>query len=113
MKAPRETDLVKQCLRVLALYPDIFAFRNNTGALSVGKRFVRFGKVGAPDIIGWIQCRGTAAFLGVEVKLPGRHPTEAQEDFLGRLRADGGCALIVHDLKELTDGITAFRRSLQ
>lgn len=47
--APLERDILRQCLDYLSLCPGVFVWRNNTGALNVGKRFVRFGTVGSSD----------------------------------------------------------------
>lgn len=88
-----ETELVKACLTVLAA-KRIFAWRNNSGALRVGKRFVRFGEPGSPDIIGILP---KGRFLGVECKIKANPLSTLQEDFRAMVIAAGGCYIIVRD----------------
>jgi hypothetical protein len=102
MKAPREQDLVKPALQLLALR-GVFAWRNNSGAIcatSNGKRrFVRFGGMpGSADVLGVLP---GGRFLGIELKKPGGKPTAKQEAFLAAVRAAGGVAWVVSSLAEL------------
>jgi hypothetical protein len=110
MRAPRETELVGACLRLLALR-GVFAWRNNSGAFVIGKgrarRFVRAGAVGAPDIIGVLP---GGRFLAVECKRPGRRPTPAQDAFLDRLRQAGALALVIDDVAALDRALAALLR---
>ena len=62
----RENVVCASCMRVLSLR-GIPAFRINSGACRVGKRFIRFGAPGLPDIIGVLP---DGRFLGVETKAP-------------------------------------------
>ncbi len=97
MKKPRETDLVAASLRLLNLC-GCFCWRNNTGALPVGKRFIRFGHPGSADIVGLLP---GGQFFCVECKC-GRNPlTPAQAHFLDTVRTAGGAALVVRDVAEL------------
>lgn len=112
MKAPSETQLVKACLEYLRLR-GVMAWRNNSGATPYkgkdGKgRFVRYGLKGSSDILGVIPLtvsgdgdRERGRFLGVEVKVPGKGPTEDQKQFLQNVTAAGGVALVVHSVDEL------------
>lgn len=62
-------------------------------------RFVRFGRVGSSDILGITR---DGRFLAVECKREkGGRLSDAQKDFLGRIRADGGIALCVSSPEEL------------
>jgi len=70
------------------------AWRNNVGSISAEhkgrKRFVRFGEVGAADILGVLP--GTGRLCAVEVKRPGNHPTPAQIRWMVDMNERGGFA---------------------
>ena len=98
MKGRKENEVLSECLRYLQL-SGLFVWRNNTGAVKVGSRFVRFGCVGSSDILGITK---DGRFLAVECKREkGGRLSDAQKDFLGRIRACGGIALCVSSLEEL------------
>lgn len=103
--ATPENAVVKACLAYLALR-GIFAYRNNTGAFAGthnGKRrFVRFGALGAPDIIAVVRGR----YVGIEAKRPGGgRLSPAQLAFHANLRAAGGVALVVRSVDELIEAL--------
>jgi hypothetical protein len=103
MRAPRETDLVAQCLQLLRLR-HVFAWRVNGGAAHFGsgprKRFVRFASInGISDILACLPPDGR--LLAVEVKQPGRRVTPHQQAFLAAVCAAGGLALVVDDVRQL------------
>lgn len=80
----------------------VFAFRNNAGVLpNPSGRPVRFGKVGASDVLAILQPSGR--FLAIEAKTPGREKTltPAQHDFLTAIRDAGGVALVISDVADL------------
>jgi hypothetical protein len=101
MRKPREQDLVKPALQLLALR-GAYVWRNNTGATSgehQGKRrFIRFGKPGSSDILGVLP---GGRFICVELKRKGNKPTALQRSFLEAVRSAGGAALVVSSLAEL------------
>lgn len=106
-RKPKETDLVKQCLDLLALR-GVFAWRQNQGAVSgeyKGKRrFIRFaGADGISDIIGVLP---GGKMLAVECKMPGNKPTPEQLDFMQKVRHQGGIAVVIYDAQELIDALT-------
>jgi hypothetical protein len=109
MKAPRETTLVAACLQLLALR-GVFAWRNNSGAFVLGegkgRRFVRAGMKGSADILGVLP---GGRFLAVECKIGRNRPTTAQTAFLNTIRAAGGLALVVWDVKELAEALDTER----
>lgn len=107
MRYLRETDIVRACLDLLALYPRIDAWRQNTGAMKgryKGKRwFVRFGISGQADISGIVKPGGKR--IEIEVKQPGKNQTMAQLVFMDRIRKSGGIYLLVHSVEELQAGL--------
>lgn len=109
MKAPTETQLVKACLQFLALRK-ITAWRNNSGGAKLAGhggrgQFVRFGHKGSSDILGVLAPHGR--LLACEVKKPGGKLTEHQKQFLDCVRAAGGLALVVRDVRELQAALDA------
>ena len=76
-----------------------FVWRNNTGCVKQGSRFIKFGLKGSPDIIGFTP---KGIFIGVECKKEkGGIVSEDQRLFLERLRQDGGIAIVAHSSSEL------------
>ena len=100
------TDLVNVCVNYLTL-SHIPAWINNTGAYKVDEdrkarkkaRYIRFGIVGASDILGLLPPSGR--FLGVECKTGRGKPTPEQVSFLAMLNDAGGLGIVVRELDEL------------
>ena len=115
--ARRESEIQKAVLAHLALVPGVVAFRMNTGAFSGEykgrRRFVRFGKRGLSDIIGWrhedmgVDDQGNwcsvsvARFLAIEIKKPGKPPTPEQAAFLAQVKAAGGLAFVATSVDDV------------
>lgn len=72
-----ESEIQRAILDYLATVPGWFGWRQNTGAVSTGKRFVRFAPKGCADIVGCHKGR----FVAIEVKRPGRLLTADQVAF--------------------------------
>ena len=83
--------------------PGVRLFRNNVGALKDQEgRLVRYGVAnpGGSDLIGWRSVEITpdmvgkkiAVFLAIEVKGERGRATDAQVNFIDRVKADGGLA---------------------
>jgi len=76
--------------------------RMNTGAAMVGKRFIRFGWPGCPDVLGQLR---DGRLLGVEVKSPtGRLRTE-QALFLARINQAGGLAFVARNCRDVLNNL--------
>ena len=101
-KGQLESIVLKQCLEYLQIR-GIFVFRNNTGALKAGRRFIRFGFPGSSDILGILP---DGRFLAIECKREkGGRLSEAQKDFISRINDNGGVAMCVHSLEELQENM--------
>lgn len=101
-KGLKENAVLEQCLDYLHV-KQIFAWRNNTGAVKVGKRFIRFGYVGSSDIIGITK---DGRFLAVECKREkGGVLSEPQKVFLEEINRNGGVAICVHSVLDLIKGL--------
>lgn len=116
-----ETPLTKRIMLALATHmPTARIFRNNTGMGWAGRLISNIaGKVtlqdarplhaglceGSSDLIGWTSVEVTqdmvgnsiAVFTAVEVKQPGKRPTDKQANFLHRVREAGGIGFVASD----------------
>ena len=72
--------------------------RMNSGAVRMGARFVRFGWLGCPDVLGQLK---DGRLLGVEVKSPTGKLRPEQAVFLDRVRAAGGVAFMARDCRDV------------
>ena len=93
-----ETDIQKaivaSCQR-----PHIWLMRVNSGLVKMGKYAIHLAPAGTADIMGCKRCKingcTVAVTIWIEVKKPGEHPTEIQQEFLDKMAKLGcivGCA---------------------
>jgi hypothetical protein len=96
----KESDVQRQILDYLAL-KGIFHYRQNSGGLGgehKGKKwFVRFGAVGAPDII----CVIAGQYVGIEVKAPKGKQSDHQKEFQRKLEMAGGRYILTYSLDDV------------
>lgn len=97
--APKESEIQKACFQYLAVVRRWHVWRNNTGAVPVGQRFVRFGQIGSSDLLAVIP--PTGRLLACEVKRPGCKATEVQASWLASVRGAGALAIIVTGIDDL------------
>lgn len=96
---PLEKDVLKAVLAALRVHPVVgFAWRANTGSFEVGKRRIRAGFRGQPDVLGMLR---DGRLLAVEVKRPGERPTPDQGAFLEKVRANGGVAVVATSVDDV------------
>jgi len=92
-------------LEYLGRCPEVFAVRQNTGAMfgeHKGKRWaVRFGVPGQADIAGYLRGDPWPRPFYFEVKRPGARPTPAQASFLLARAADGCLAATVWSVDDV------------
>ena len=96
-----EGDLVRAALTYLEMV-GVFAWRNNTGALKVGKRFIRFGHKGSGDILGVLSA---GRMLSVECKIPPYDESDEQIEFKRDVLAAGGLAIVIRSLDDLEEAL--------
>jgi hypothetical protein len=95
-----ESEVLRACLEYLAV-KGVFAWRNNTGGVQVdGKRFVRFGIKGSPDILGVMP---DGRFLGVETKSAKGRQTAEQREFGEAVRERGGVYIVAKSVLDLQE----------
>lgn len=100
MKNPTESGLVRACLDLLHLRK-VYAWRQNTtGVFDPAKRRFRtfHGLAGVSDILGVLP---GGRFLALECKTERGRVTRDQKVFLDAVRANGGLAAVIRDLREL------------
>ena len=97
----KETDIQRQILDFLK-FCKVFAWRNNTRTVWVAGRPIKFGIVGAGDIIGVLP---GGRFLSIEVKRPKGKAAPAQEQFRDAINAAGGLAIIARSVEDVAEEI--------
>lgn len=101
-----ETQLVTGCIKLLHVL-GVPAWRNNSGATKIGKRFIKFGMTGSSDILGVLPPYGR--FLAVECKMPGKKPTPEQHRFMDVIRESGGVAFVAYSMDDVEEQIAVQR----
>src|SRR5512138_373154 len=96
-KAP-EGQLSSAIEDMLKLEPRVRMWRNNSGAVKLENRFVRFGLVGSADFIGLLF--PTGRFVALELKSPRGRQTLTQRLFGDLIRANGGFCAVVRSVEE-------------
>lgn len=103
-----EANVQAQILIDIGKYPNIRLFRNNVGMLQDATgRPVKYGvcNPGGSDLLGWTTKTITpemvgqqvAVFTAIEVKNDKGRVTEAQLNFISRVKQAGGIATIARD----------------
>lgn len=97
-KGMLEDEVLRGCLEYLRIH-GVFAWRNNTGAIKIGKRFIRYGTPGSSDILGIMP---DGRFLAVECKREkGGRLSELQKAFLTAIKINGGVSIVARSVEEL------------
>ena len=99
----REKDIQNAILEWLKWQPRAFCWQNGTkGSWNpTTQRFhslPKHCKRGAADILGMWDER----FLAIEVKMPGKHPTEFQHIFLDEINRRGGIAFVARSVDDVS-----------
>jgi hypothetical protein len=93
-----EQDIQRAILEYLALR-GYFCWRNNTGGFRDKRdHFYIFGKVGSGDILGLTK---EGRFFSIEVKAPGKKPTDHQRDFIASVNKNKGLAFVATSLEDV------------
>ena len=105
---PLERDVLAEVLAVLEMHPRVaFVWRQNTGAMELGDRYVRFSFKGCSDLLGMLR---DGRFLAVECKREGKEPTEDQAGFIVNVNRNGGVAFVARSAADVWDGLQTARR---
>ena len=88
-----------EVLKAVRAHPLVaWANRANSGAVTVGKRFIRFGWPGCPDVLGQLK---DGRFLGVEVKAAKGRLRPEQAEFLDLIASAGGVAFVARNCRDV------------
>ena len=82
---------------LMKFQPDLMYWRNNTGAVKVDNRFVRFGQKGAPDILGCYKGKA----IGIECKSSTGKQKPDQFVWAERWRRAGGIYILVNSQNDI------------
>lgn len=94
-----EQQIVAEILAYLAGRSDVYAWRNNTGALRDGTgRVVRFGCPGSADIIGLLA---SGRFLAIEVKRKDGRVSDGQRAWGARIARLGGVYVVARSVADV------------
>lgn len=95
-----EAAALREVLKALETHSAVaWCERMNSGAFRIGKRFVRFGWKGCPDVLGQLK---DGRLLGVEVKAAAGKLRPEQAIFLERIRLAGGMAFVARDSRDVS-----------
>ena len=94
-----EAGALVEVLKALRVHPAVaWVERMNSGATKLGKRFVRFGFPGCPDVLGQLH---DGRLLAVEVKGPRGRLRPEQKVVLTRVADAGGVAFVARSLRDV------------
>lgn len=100
-----ESEVLKNCLEFLKAN-NIFCWRNNTGAIQKGGRWIKFGYNGSSDILGITP---DGRFLAVECKKEnGGLLSDTQKEFIDKINNSGGVAFVANSLENLQRNLKNF-----
>lgn len=100
--------LVNKILLRYGATPYLRIWKNNTGAVKAGTRFVKFGLKGSGDILG-ITCGGK--FIAIEVKTGTGRQSPEQKAFQSMVEKFGGIYILARDENALDDLINSLALS--
>ena len=75
--------------------------RNNSGAVKIGNRFLRFGKKGSPDLLVFRKGR----CFGIEVKDAGNEQSREQIEFQTEFEREGHTYILARKLEDVMEVI--------
>ena len=84
-------------------------WRNNSGAMKVGARFIRYGLPGSPDVIGIVN----GQFVGIEVKREDGKQSEHQQEFERLATKYGGHYAVVRSAREAIESVVRWYNESQ
>jgi hypothetical protein len=101
-QSAEHTALVNEILLTFGSRKDLTLWKNATGAVKIGERFLRFGQKGSPDILG-LADGGT--FLGIEVKTGNARQTPEQKLFEAMVFRRRGVYILARCLEDVEIGL--------
>jgi len=105
------TALVEAALLALGQLPDVFVWKNATGAgraMNNPDRLIRFGLFGSSDLFAIVGPRGR--FLGLEGKTGNAVQQKNQKAFQRAVEAVGGVYVVFRSVDDALAGVERARR---
>jgi hypothetical protein len=105
--AKPEAAALVEVLKALRTHPAVaWCDRMNSGAhvvqTATGRRFIRYGFKGCPDVLGMLR---DGRLLACEVKAPKGQLRPEQAAFLELVRAAGGMAFVARNCRDVLDAL--------
>jgi Holliday junction resolvase len=91
----RERDIQRQVMDWLSLQK-LFHYRQNVGAVKRGKRYIKFGHKGLPDVVAIVS----GVYVGLEFKREGEDQTPEQTEIMKLIREAGGQYGVIRKLED-------------
>lgn len=98
--------LLNEILLAFGGRQDLTLWKNASGAVKIGDRFLRFGLKGSPDILGIAD---GGRFVGIEVKTGTGRQTPEQKLFQAMTFRRGGVYIIARSLDDVEKGLCLLR----
>lgn len=102
----KESDLLRLVMEWLSA-KRILAFRQNTGAIKVDQRFIRFGVIGMADIIAF-PCNGENDCIiptWIELKVGSNKQSDYQKSFQKLVIREGHHYILARSLDDVEAGM--------
>ena len=104
-KRLKEKDVLKACEKLLSSY-GFRVIRVNSGMTKIqgprGNRYIRMAAPGTSDLIA---CSPDGKFFAIEIKAPGKKPSEVQLKFLKKISDRRGIAMWTDSAEDLENRI--------
>lgn len=101
-QSAEHTALVNEILLIFGSRHDLTLWKNATGAVKIGDRFLRFGMKGSPDIIG---IGNGGIFVGIEVKTGNARQSPEQKLFEAMVSRRRGVYVLARSIKDVEIGL--------
>lgn len=102
-KSAEHSKLVNEILLAFGSRRDLTLWKNASGAVKIGERFLRFGLKGSPDIIGIAD---GGRFVGIEVKTGTARQTPEQKLFEAMVFRRGGLYVLARSLDDVEKALS-------
>ena len=105
----KETNAKQAAILDLLKSMGFYAWRQNSGKINIGKRWINLGNEGLSDILGFHPITGR--FIAIECKQNGERITEKQKAFLDMVdHMPGGIALIAYHVEDIAESLAAIAK---
>ncbi len=95
--------LVNEILLTFGSRHNLTLWKNATGAVKIGERFLRFGMKGSPDILG---IGDGGVFIGIEVKTGNARQTPEQKLFEAMVFRRRGVYILARCVEDVEIGLS-------